>query len=52
MYTVILKPGAEEDIDGIFKWYEEQREGLGYEFILSTDQCINTIQSNPFLHLM
>lgn len=48
MYTVILKPGAEEDIDGIFKWYEEQREGLGYEFILSTDQCINTIQSNPF----
>lgn len=47
MHTIILKPGAEEDIDGIFKWYEEQREGLGYEFILSTDQCINTIQSNP-----
>ena len=48
MYTVILKPGAEEDIDGIFKWYEERREGLGYEFILSTDQCINKILSNPF----
>ena len=29
MYTVILKPGAEEDIDGIFKWYEEQKGGFG-----------------------
>jgi len=48
MFTIILKPGAEEDIDGIFKWYEEQREGLGYEFLLSADQCINTIQLNPF----
>ena len=47
MYSIILKPGAEEDIDGIFKWYEEQRLGLGYEFLVSTDQCINTIQSNP-----
>ena len=48
MYTVILKPGAEEDIDGIFKWYEEQREGLGYEFLLNADECINVILSNPF----
>lgn len=48
MYSILLKPGAEEDIDGIFNWYQKQRQGLGYEFLLSVEECINTILLNPF----
>lgn len=48
MYTIIFKSAAEEDLEGIFHWYEENREGLGYEFLLSLDECVKTIQSNPF----
>lgn len=47
MYTIIFKTAAEEDLNGIFNWYEEHRKGLGYEFLISLDECITIIQSNP-----
>lgn len=35
MFEILLDPSAEQDIDEIFKWYERQREGLGFEFLIS-----------------
>jgi plasmid stabilization system protein ParE len=32
-YTIYVKPGVEEDIDHVYNWYEDQREGLGEEFL-------------------
>ena len=48
MFAIIFKSAAEEDLHGIFNWYEEHREGLGYEFLFSLDECVKSIQSNPF----
>ena len=32
-YNLSLKPGAEEDIDTAYNWYEEKKKGLGEEFL-------------------
>ena len=47
MYEVLLDPAAEKDLDGIIEWYEEQRKGLGYEFLLMFDKCIAALERNP-----
>ncbi len=33
-HTVIVRPEAEEDLKGAFSWYEDNRLGLGYDFLL------------------
>lgn len=47
IYEVILHPTAEMDLDEIFKYYEGLREGLGFEFMLSFDSCMNSLATNP-----
>jgi plasmid stabilization system protein ParE len=32
-FTIALKPGAEDDIEHAYNWYEDQRLGLGEEFL-------------------
>jgi len=33
-YSVIVRPDAEEDLKEAFSWYEDNRTGLGYDFLL------------------
>ncbi len=47
MFQIILKPGAEEDLDDIFEWYENEKEGLGFEFLDFLDEAIKKLKSNP-----
>ena len=49
-YTVIVRPEAEEDLKGAFSWYEDNRSGLGYDFLLQVDAGINFIKRNPEIH--
>jgi hypothetical protein len=51
MYEILLDPAAEKDLDGIIDWYEKQRNGLGYEFLLMFEECIAAIERNPFILL-
>ena len=37
-YEVRLRPEAEEDLADASAWYEEQRQGLGHEFL---DEVLN-----------
>ncbi len=48
MFEIILNPSAEQDIDEIFKWYEKQREGLGFEFLISLDNSFEGLAGNPY----
>jgi toxin ParE1/3/4 len=48
MFQIILDPSAELDVDEIFKWYEKQRQGLGFEFLISFDNSIQSLTRNPF----
>ena len=49
-FEVNLDISAEQDIDEIFKWYEKQREGLGFEFLLSFDDSLDLLAKNPFAY--
>ena len=43
-YQVVVRPEAEEDLKEAFSWYEDNRTGLGYDFLLHVDAGINFIK--------
>jgi len=45
-----LRPEAEEDVRQAYAWYEEQRAGLGEDFLLCVEAGLATISVNrqPF----
>lgn len=47
MFQINIKPDAEEDVDVVFKWYEKEREGLGFEFLDLLDEAIKKLKYNP-----
>ena len=47
MILVVFIKEALFDIEEIVIWYEEQREGLSYDFELCLEVGINEIQRNP-----
>ena len=49
-YSVVVRPEAEEDLKEAFFWYEDNRTGLGYDFLLHVDAGINFIKRNPEIH--
>ena len=34
-YRVIVRPEAEHDLKEAFSWYEDNRTGLGYDFLFA-----------------
>ena len=49
-YKVIVRPEAEDDLKEAFSWYEDNRTGLGHDFLLQVDAGINFIKRNPDVH--
>lgn len=49
-YSLIVRPEAEEDLRKAFSWYEDNRKGLGYDFLLQVDAGINFIRRSPEIH--
>ncbi len=46
-YSILIKPEAERDLQNAYLFYEEQRIGLGLEFLFATEAEIKRIQKNP-----
>jgi len=44
---VIIRPEAEAEIEKAYHWYEEQRKGLGLDFLLCIEEAIEKISRNP-----
>ena len=42
-YRLIIRAAAEQDLEEASAWYEEQREGLGKEFLVAVGQTLETI---------
>ena len=42
-----LLPEAEQELEGAYRWYESQRVGLGFEFLLAFDAAIEGIRRRP-----
>jgi len=47
---VVVRPAAAADIEDAFLWYEQQRPGLGADFLRTVDGALAAIQSSPQLH--
>lgn len=47
MNPVIISTEAESDLTQAYLWYEKQVEGLGGEFLLCVDACIQNITRGP-----
>ncbi len=44
---LIIRPDAEIDIAEGYGWYEQQRDGLGVEFMEEVSAVINAIHAEP-----
>ena len=48
-FNIIISNDAQEDLLQSSDWYEEQNNGLGEKFMLSIENCFETITNNPFI---
>ena len=46
-YRTIARPEVENDLKEAFSWYEDKRQGLGYDFLLQIDAGLRFIERNP-----
>ena len=46
-YKLLLKPGAEEDIDHAYNWYEDQKIGLGEMFLQELVSFYKKLEQRP-----
>ncbi len=49
-FRLIIRPEAEDDLKDAFLWYEDKRDGLGYDFLLQIDAGMRFIERNPQIH--
>jgi toxin ParE1/3/4 len=49
-YRIIIKPEAEVDLADAFSWYEDKRQGLGYDFLLQVEAGLKFVERSPEIH--
>ena len=49
-YSIHVRPSAEIDLKDAGRWYENQREGLGEEFLDEVQNTWNIMAENPYLY--
>ena len=47
---LVIRPEAEADALEAYRWYSEQRPGLGDEFLTEIDRALEGILANPGAH--
>jgi plasmid stabilization system protein ParE len=47
-YHLVTQPRAARDVDGIFDWYEDERPGLGREFVEELRTTYDRILTGPY----
>ena len=49
-YNFAVSQQAEEAIYDAGQWYEQQKKGLGEDFLIAVDDAFLSIKSNPLLY--
>ncbi len=49
-YELIIRPEARTDLLDTFRWYQEQRSGLGFDFKLCVDEVFSKLQKHPSIY--
>lgn len=47
MYSIVVHPSAERDLEEALEWYEDQRNGLGVELLNEFNLTIEYLKTNP-----
>lgn len=47
MHLLLIKPRAIAMMQDAYQWYEEQKQGLGEEFLTELDSYFTKLQSHP-----
>ena len=47
MKRVIVRPAAAADIEQAYEWYEQQRPGLGEEFLMAIRSTLDRVVEQP-----
>jgi len=47
-FKLLINPFAEKDIEDAKNYYDEQKEGLGEEFVQEVKKTVKRIKKNPF----
>ncbi len=45
-----IHPGAEDDVDIAYHWYEDQLSGLGETFLIELEGYYRKLEQNPEVH--
>jgi plasmid stabilization system protein ParE len=48
--SATFRPAASADVDEAYLWYENQRQGLGEEFLLAVQNAVDSILENPKMY--
>ena len=49
-HSLLLRPEAQADLHEAYHWYEQQREGLGSDFLLCVEEALEKIRRTPELY--
>ena len=47
-FEIVLRREAQIDLDEIFIWYEEQKAGLGFDFLNEFQNTLTKVNRNPY----
>jgi plasmid stabilization system protein ParE len=47
---LVFQAGVRDEIDEAYAWYEDQRAGLGEEFLAEVQRVLDRIERNPEIH--
>ncbi len=47
---ILIRPEAKAEIQDAYQWYERQRNGLGVDFLLCTEEALSKIRRNPQMY--
>ena len=46
-FSLLVRPEAEADLTGAYRWYEDKCDGLGAEFLRSVEASLISLRKNP-----
>lgn len=49
-FRVVVEPSAQLDLKAAFEWYEDQKKGLGNEFLNSSEIEFKILEENPEIY--
>ena len=49
-FQLVVEPEAEDDLANAYDWYEEQRAGLGIDFLNCINDVFRCIRDTPEMH--